>query len=172
MGVVYIFTALYLCAHIHNLTNINGLISLCEWRNHPVIFSGRSVRSTRRNPTLCASPWSSMACVRRLFWLKHWWQMMVALPFQCLYVFPKRFLFLEIHGKGGRSIEVRLNVPSISPSRCRRIGYWIRVQNHVHFDLLKLYQECWCRQKHTLFILTFLPPRCFSHFWILLRFPL
>ena len=120
-------------------------------------FSPRSVRSTRRNPTLFASPWSSMACVRRLFWLKHWWQMMVALPFQCLHVFFQTCSFPGNWRKRwvALSIEVRLNVPHpflqagveglVADSECK---------NMCMFDLLKLYQECWwCRQKHTIFIL-------------------
>ena len=146
-------------------------------------FSPRSVRSTRRNPTLFASPWSSMACVRRLFWLKHWWQMMVALNFQCLYVCPKLVLFLGNWRKRwvALSIEVPLNVPHpflqasveglVTESECKIMFISISLSCIKSVDADRNIPSSFLFIVAIL-ILTFLPPRCFSQFWILLSFPL
>ena len=153
---------------IYKLTNINGLISLCERTNHPVIFSKKcSVDSQESNP-FCISLEQHGMCqeivlVEALMTDDGCFPLPMFACFSQTCSFPgnwrKRWVAL--------SIEVRLNVPHpflqagveglVADSECKSM---------CMFDLLKLYQECWCRQKHTFFIRTFLPPRCFSHFWI------
>ena len=98
-------------------------------------FSPKIVRSTRRNPTLCASPWSSNGMCQEICfgWSidDRWWLLS---PSNVCMFFPNLFFSWKLTKKLALSIEV-----------CKMM---------CMFDLLKLYQECWwCRQQHTIFIL-------------------